>query len=333
MNRRDVLWGLAALATCGCARTYVPPAVGEKVQRLPPGCAPGAFDKLRADLRTWAESSPPPLYNQQFLANSRKWLHGDWQAPGAVWKSVENFRVRILRPPGKLRGVLLDFHGGGWVSGSAQSGERPNWALAEASHWAIVSVDYRLAPEHPYPTPLNDCVSAAKWLFKASPALFGTKKFAIQGRSAGAHLAALTLQRLGPDARNFSAASLYYGVFDLGGTPRVERAKDEDYPDLTPTAIRHFIEWFTPGWSNEKRRSPELSPLYGDLQRMPEALFIVGTADVLYEDTLLMARAWSEHAQASLLEYPGGPHGFDGRSVEGVTNPQRAVLELLRRLS
>lgn len=333
MNRRNVLRSLAALTACGCARPTTPTAVPDKVRRLPPGSPPGAYDKLREDLRNWAESSPPPIYNQQFLANSRKWLQGDWAAPGAVWKSVENFRVRILRPPGKLRGVLLDLHGGGWVAGSGQSGERPNWALAEASQWAVVSVDYRLAPEHPYPTPVNDCVAAARWLFKASPALFGTKKLAIQGRSAGAHLSALTLQRLGPDAQRFSGAVLYYGVYDLGETSRLREARDADHPDLTPTAIRQFIEWFTPGWSKEKRRSAEVSPLYGDLQRMPEGLFIVGTADVLHADTLLMARAWAERAPASLVEYPGAPHGFDGQDVKGVTNPQRLALELLRRLS
>ena len=70
--------------------------------------------------------------------------------------------ARVLVPD-QVDAVLLDLHGGGWCIGSAQSGDTTNWELAQATNVAVVSIDYRLAPEHPFPAGPDDCEAAAMW--------------------------------------------------------------------------------------------------------------------------------------------------------------------------
>ena len=90
-------------------------------------------------------------------------------------------------------GVYLHVHGGGWVLGAADLSDVPNEAMAFAAGVAVVSVDYRLAPEYPYPAGVEDCTAAARWLIDEGESVFGTDRFTIGGESAGANLAAATL--------------------------------------------------------------------------------------------------------------------------------------------
>ena len=104
--------------------------------------------------------------------------------------------VRILRPPGVVRGVVLDVHGGGWIIGNAQMNDRLNAATAHACGVAIVSVDYRLADTTPLAGLLDDCLAAFRWLLDGGlPEYAGLPVFVV-GESAGGHLAAATLVRL-----------------------------------------------------------------------------------------------------------------------------------------
>ena len=105
--------------------------------------------------------------------------------------------VRILEPQdGTPRGVLLDIYGGGFFMGSAGRGDNRNRFLADAAGIATVAVEYRRAPEHPWPAAPDDCETAALWLLDAAEDLFGTRHLAIGGASAGANLAMTTLLRL-----------------------------------------------------------------------------------------------------------------------------------------
>jgi acetyl esterase/lipase len=94
--------------------------------------------------------------------------------------------VRVLEPAGgEPRGVFLEIHGGGFYMGWAARSDARNRRFADALGIAVVSVDYRLAPEHPWPAAPDDCETAALWLLEEAKERFGTSRLAIGGGSAG----------------------------------------------------------------------------------------------------------------------------------------------------
>ena len=107
-----------------------------------------------------------------------------------------DLRIRTFSPPGPARAVMIHLHGGGWAIGRPEMSDRANEALASERGIAVVSVDYRLAPEHRFPAAIDDCEAAALWLLEHAAAEFGTETLLIGGESAGAHLSVLTLLRL-----------------------------------------------------------------------------------------------------------------------------------------
>jgi acetyl esterase len=220
--------------------------------------------------------------------------------------------LRVVSPPSPA-GVFLHFHGGGWALGGADEQDLLLEALSDFTNLAAVSVGYRLAPEHPFPAGPDDCECAAQWLVAHAQSEFGTSRLLIGGESAGAHLAALTLLRLRDrhgiiDA--FAGANLVFGVHDVAMTPSARSWGTRNLVINTPT-MAWFAEMFTPGMTDEERRSPEVSPLYARLHDMPPALFIVGTLDPLLDDSLFMAARWRAAGNdAKLLVFPESVHGF-----------------------
>ena len=223
--------------------------------------------------------------------------------------------LRVIRPPGEAKGVYLHIHGGGWTLGSADAQDVALLALAKATGLVAVSVEYRLAPEHPFPAGADDCEDAAKWLVSVgAKALDAPARFAIGGESAGAHLAALTLVRL--KSRAFYAANLVYGAYDMSGTPSV-RAWGTRNLVLSGPIIDYFNNAFLPKLSVEERRAPAISPLYADLSGMPPALFTVGQLDPLLDDTLFMEARWRAAGSSSTLRvWPHAVHGFNMFPIE-----------------
>ena len=227
----------------------------------------------------------------------------------------EGATVRIIRPEGREpTGVYLDIHGGGWVIGRARMSDQANLALVEAFGVATVSVDYRLAPEHPYPAPPDDCEAAAAWLVENSAAEFGTERLLIGGGSAGAHLAAVTLLRMRDrhGYTGFLGANLVYGVYDLSMTPS-QRLGVGPEGGLDRAAIETFLGMYIP---DQDPIDPDISPLHAHLHDMPPALFTVGTYDPLLDDSLFMHARWlAAGNESELAVYPGGPHGFDAAPI------------------
>jgi acetyl esterase/lipase len=175
---------------------------------------------------------------------------------------------------------------------------------------ACVSVEYRLAPEHPYPAGPDDCEAAALWLVREGMKRFGTTRFSIGGESAGAHLSAVTLLRLRDrhGLSPFSAAVLNYGCYDLGMTPSARRWGEEKLV-LNTASIVGFRKCFLPPGTDTS--DPDVSPLYADLHALPPAIFTVGTRDALLDDSLFMAPRWLAAGNvAELALYPGACHGF-----------------------
>jgi len=226
-----------------------------------------------------------------------------------------DLRIREFRPE-RAEGAMLHIHGGGWMTGEPELTDLLNEALSEQLHLAIVSVEYRLSPEHPYPAGPDDCEAAALWLVEHAAAEYGTDRFLIGGESAGAHLSAVTLLRLRDRhgvVDRFCGANLVFGPYDLSATPSATGVGMAAADLLDPHDMRFMVEQFAPGLSSDQRRDPDLSPLYADLRSMPPALFTVGTADHLVDDTLFFANRWVLAGNtAELLVYPEAPHGCIG---------------------
>ncbi len=218
--------------------------------------------------------------------------------------------LRIVAPQNP-KGVYLHIHGGGMVLGAADMQDPILERVNEKASLACVSVEYRLAPENPYPAPPDDCESAALWLAKNAQAEFGSEVLAIGGESAGATLSAVTLLRM-RDRHGFTgfrAANLVYGAYDVSMTPSQKQFGNERLV-LRTLDIEKFMGAYLPGVTD--LRHPDISPLYADLKGLPPALFTVGTRDALLDDSLFMyARYIAAGNRAELAIYPGGAHGFN----------------------
>jgi acetyl esterase len=210
--------------------------------------------------------------------------------------------VRIFAPEsGTARGVYLDIHGGGFYLGLAARGDAHNRNLAHALEIAVVSVDYRLAPEYPWPAAPEDCETVALWLLEEAETRFGTTRLAIGGVSAGATLAMTTLLRLRDRgvANPFVGAALQFGTYDMSGQTPAGRLLDGEF----------FIRAYAGHVAD--RTNPDISPVYGDLCGLPPVLLVVGSLDILLEDNLVMAARLSAAGGAvDVRVYPESPHGF-----------------------
>jgi acetyl esterase len=257
-------------------------------------------------------SVPERIAKQRAVADARV-MRSEMAVDREISGPAGPLRLRTFVPD-QVDAVFLHIHGGGFVTGSPEMTDLLHEILSKELNLAFVSVDYRLAPEHPYPAGPDDCEAAALWLLEHAEREFGSARLLIGGESAGAHLAACTLVRLRDRGAvdRFCGANLVFGIYDLGRTPS-QRGVSE-HPDLlTAEQIQYFADLFTPDISAEDRRDPGISPLYADLRGLPPALFTVGADDHLVDDTLFLAARWELAGNPTeLLVYPEGPHGCIG---------------------
>jgi acetyl esterase/lipase len=225
-------------------------------------------------------------------------------------KDGNTIPLRIIEPQGKARGVYLHLHGGGWVLGGADMQDPMLERIADNTGQAVVGVEYRLAPEHPYPAGPDDCEAAVAWLIANAKKEFGTDALTIGGESAGGHLTAVTILRM-RDRHGYTGwrgANIVYGAFDLAMTPS-QRQFGNARLVLRTIDMQQFYNAFLPTIAD--RRVADISPLYADLKGLCPALFSAGTKDALLDDTLFMHARWvAANNPAELAIYPGGAHGF-----------------------
>ena len=217
---------------------------------------------------------------------------------------VGEVSVRVFTPP-ETRGVYLHLHGGGFVFGSSRLQDDRLEALALACRVAVVSVEYRLAPEDPYPAGPDDCEAVALALAGLGDPL------CIGGESAGASLAVVSLLRL-RDRHGFTdvrAACLVKGVYDL----TLSRAADRGDPELTLGDLEALVAAYAGG---RDRSDAELSPLTADLRDLPPALLAVGDADLLLDDSRALAERWRAAGnEAELAVVAGAGHELEPQAL------------------
>lgn len=272
-----------------------------------------AFNKQLAQIP--AELS---LLTKEGLAAARK---SNFYIPPLVLKPVVktikgpggDLLLRIFKPD-TIRGVVLDIHGGGWSLGTAESMDPMNDIMARTCKVAVVSIDYRLAPESPFPACIEDCKAAATWLVHNARKEFGNEKLFISGGSAGAHLTALTTLFIRDSLKaidKVKGVNLVYGCFDLGRTPSCRKASDSTII-LTKKYMDETFQLVFPGWTKEQLQQPKYSPLYADLKNLPPALFTVGTSDPLIDDSYFMEARWRLAGNKTFFAvYPECPHAFN----------------------
>lgn len=215
--------------------------------------------------------------------------------------------IRIVKPLRRpIAGVLLHFPGGGFYLSCSVADDERNARRADATGLAVVSVDYRLAPEHPWPAAPDDCMTAAEWLINNAVERFGTGRLLLGGFSAGATLAATTLLRL----RDAGAVSAFRGTLLEAGT--------YDLTAHSPSGSAVVDDYFVEAYVGhvDDRANPSVSPAYGDLRGLPPVLVVVDTDDAVLPDSLLMAaRLSAASVDTELLAYPNVPHGFSNHST------------------
>jgi acetyl esterase len=234
----------------------------------------------------------------------------DRTAPGPAG----DIPVRVYVPtsePGP-RPVLVYFHGGGWVIGDIETHDGTARAVAEASGATVVSVDYRLAPEDPFPASLDDCLAAVRWVAANAADLdVDPARLAVGGDSAGGNLAAIVAHELraegGPEVR---FQLLVYPVTD--GTM--------DHPSIEENAEGYFLTKDTMDWFWEQyvglgdRTGARVSPMHlpdEALAGLPPALVITAEYDPLRDEgEAYAARLASAGVDATSRRFDGMIHGF-----------------------
>ncbi|KZL18931.1 Acetyl esterase [Pseudovibrio axinellae] len=208
------------------------------------------------------------------------------------------------------KGVIAHFHGGGFVFGSASFQDPYLEAMSKNTGLDVISVDYRLAPEHPFPQGPDDCEAACRWLLNEGANTYGWNNFALAGESAGATLALGTALRLRDKhgLTPFKAMALTAGWYDIGLTPSA-RLWGEALLFPTTRDLKIYARHFLLG--EESTYDPNVSPIYARLDGMPATFLSVGTEDPLLDDTCFIAsRLKNVGVETSLEVYPHGCHMF-----------------------
>jgi acetyl esterase len=223
--------------------------------------------------------------------------------------SADGVMVKVYWPDGDgPYPVLIWIHGGGWVLGSAAGYDPVARDLCARAGCLVVSVDYRLAPEHRFPAAVDDVVAVAKWVTRTAPSLGGDpSRLAVAGDSAGGTLSAVLANEL---PGTFRLQVLIYPATDLTLSHPSVKENGEGYL-LTKDAIT----WFTNHYLGDADpRHPRVSPLYADdttLAAAPPAVVITGEFDPLRDEgEAYVARLEAAGVQVEHQRYDGMIHAF-----------------------
>lgn len=230
--------------------------------------------------------------------------------------------ARVYRPEssGPCPTVVF-FHGGGFVIGDLDTHDNQARRLCRDTDSVVVSVDYRLAPENPWPAGIDDALAAAKWVGDHVGDLGGdADRIGLAGDSAGGNFAAVVAQLCrDAGAPAIKAQLLIYPAVDFAGTGDVYASRDEHAEGYFLTA--DDMQWFgshyiggsswAPGGSGVELSDPRISPLHGNLRGLPAAVVVTAEYDPLRDEGLAYAAALADAGvPVTSITFPGLVHGF-----------------------
>lgn len=265
-----------------------------KLSDLPVSAGRAAVDRMSCD----CEANPPDV---------SRVVDGTLPGPGGA---IAYRRYWPLGVEETVIPTLIYYHGGGFVIGNLETHDSTCRRIANKSRCQVISVDYRLAPEHPFPAPVDDALAAFRHI-RDNAAVFDTSadRIAVGGDSAGGNLAAVICQQMKNAGEGMPAFQmLIYPATDSVAFDASRRAKGEGY-FLTQELMDWFFGHYNPTGANQ--RDPRMSPLVADLAGLPPAYVLTAGHDPLRDEGL----AYAEKLRAAGVrtvysEFPGTIHGF-----------------------
>ena len=233
--------------------------------------------------------------------------------------AIGEARAWWIDPTGSPHGgVILYFHGGGFIAECRAIHDPLLAALARAAGARGLMIDYRLAPEHPFPAATEDCFAAWNWMLSKG---FDPARVVFAGDSAGGNLAVVTAMRARDENLPLPAAIVLMSpMLDLTFSgPSFERNDGID-PMLRAGTARRVQEWYAPGLD---LADPHISPLYGRMDGLPPAMLHVGSPEILLDDTLRYA---ARTPDARVAVWHDMPHVFP--AIRGIPEGDRAIAEM-----
>ncbi|MHA1674175.1 MAG: alpha/beta hydrolase [Promethearchaeota archaeon] len=268
-----------------------------KMAKLPGFLITWLFKKKIEDIRASMGGDPRDITTRPIIINN-KTIQG--------YKS--QFGIRIYSPEGdKIRPLMMFYHGGGWIGGSLKAVEEYCKAVSDQADCVVISVDYHLAPEHPFPEGLEDSYMAIKWAVASKNLIkIDENRITVSGDSAGGNFSAV----LSFMARERKEFSIKKQILIYPGTDLVIK-KDSAAPGEMPPKIgKAFYSLYTKRGTDMSH--PYLSPIYEkDFTNLPEALVTVGDQDGLYKSSLIYANKLSDAGNnVKFILYKGANHAF-----------------------
>ncbi|TFV67593.1 UNVERIFIED_ORG: alpha/beta hydrolase [Bacillus sp. AZ43] len=277
---------------------------------------------IAAVLSMLDQAGMPPMYEGTAEAGRDQYLaltHGS-RAPEHVVQvgssedrtvpgSEGDLKARGYRPEGEGPfPTVIFFHGGGWVIGDLDTHDNMARNVCKGSSAVVVSVDYRLAPEHPFPAAADDAVASARWIAQHLDEFGGDQRLGLVGDSAGGNLAAVVAQVLHADGTALVAQFLIYPAVDAEG----------EYPSRVENAKGYFLEKDTMDWfyghyagAWDDAKNARLSPLHADLTGLPPAVVVTAEFDPLRDEGEAYGEALrAAGVAADVHRYDGMIHGF-----------------------
>ena len=259
---------------------------------------------------------PPEVSRKYLLRDAR--VHGitvardihteDFEIPTSEGHSVKARLYQLDKSAKTTQPLLVFLHGGGFVLGDLETYDHVCRFICNQADVSILSVDYRLAPEHPFPHGLNDSIAAYRWAIANADRLNADpKRFAVGGDSAGANFATQIAQITTDEGKD---RPIYQWLI----YPTTDRSKA--YPSATLFADGFFlrtkdVHYFTDHYQTPSKHDVRVSPIKGQLSGLPQALIVTAGFDPLRDEGEAYARALeSAGSKVELVRFPGMIHGF-----------------------
>ncbi|KAH6999316.1 Alpha/Beta hydrolase protein [Ilyonectria destructans] len=245
-------------------------------------------------------------------------------------------QIRIYTPDALSAdgAVVIYVHGGGWTVGNLDSEDAVCQTLCKENKVVVASVDYRKAPEHPFPTGVEDVWASILWIFQNMASLGGNRdRVVLGGLSAGANMTAVLTQRArDTDHVSFCGQILrcplvVHPAAQPPGMDFSSYKENVDAPILPSAAVAQYVEWYNP-IPEDIRMSPLLAT---DFRGLPPAYVQIAGADPLRDDAFAYVEKLEEAGvPVRVSVYPGLPHGFQGLPMEATKKSDNEMIQAIK---